>query len=159
MYNRNAPTPSGEIYGAQSSRSRKQSFVLWRELIPAYLAPAIMAGIGGIITADKVLQIRALTTIGGSSLLIAFCMGLWLRTRRPRNQWFVRAPRLLVTLAFALGGALFGLLAAWGITTLLPSLLPNSPYLWLGHIGFDFPISSAIACTTMSWRWRGTLSK
>lgn len=155
MYNRNTPTPSGEIYGAQSSRSRKQSFVLWRELIPAYLAPAIMAGIGGIITADKVLQIRALTTIGGSSLLIAFCIGLWLRTRRPHNQWFVRAPRLFVTLAFALGGALFGLLAAWGITT----LMPNSPYLWLGQIGFDFPISSAIACTTMSWRWRGTLSK
>ncbi|MCR8645409.1 hypothetical protein NV379_22485 [Paenibacillus sp. N1-5-1-14] len=148
-----------KIYGEQSSKTWKQSFILWRELIPAYLGPTIMAGIGGFITADKVLQIRALTTIGGSSLLIALFMGLWLLSRRPRKQWFVRAPRLLVTLAFTISGALFGLLTAWGLETLLPFFLPNNHYLWLSKVQFDFPLSSAIACATMSWRWRGTLSK
>jgi len=159
MHNKNTPNPSGEMYRVQSARSRKTTFVLWRELIPAYLAPAIMAGIGGIITADQVLQIRAVTTIGGSSLLVALCVGLWLRSRGIRHRWIVRTPRILITMAFAFGGACLGLLAAWGVTHFLPILQPSHHPIWLDQIGFDFPLSGAIACTTMTWRWRGSLSK
>ncbi|WP_152396236.1 hypothetical protein [Paenibacillus guangzhouensis] len=159
MYNRHTSSPSGEIQTVQSARSRKKAFILWRELLPAYLAPAIMAGIGGIVTADWVLQLRAATTIGGSSLLVALCIGLWLRNRGAHHRWIVRTPRILITIAFALGGLSLGMLAAWGVTNLLPLLQLNHHPIWLDQIGFDFPVSGAIACTTMTWRWRGSLTK
>jgi len=159
MRNMNDPNQSEEVYGIRSARSRRKPFVLWRELIPAYLAPAIMAGIGGLVTADKVLQIRALTTIGGTSLLVALLVGLWLNSRGNRKRWVAGAPRVVVVGVFALAGALFGLFAAWGTPILLDLINPNHHWVWFDQIGFDFPLSGAIACTTMSWRWRASITK
>jgi len=157
MHNRNTPNPSEEVYGTRSALSGKKTFALWRELIPAYLAPAIMAGIGGLVTADQVLQFRSLTTIGGTSLLVALFIGLWLKSRGSRKRWIAAAPRVVVVGAFALAGALFGLFAAWGTTTLLDLLNPNHHWIWVDLIKLDFPLSGAIACTTMSWRWRASI--
>lgn len=95
MVNLNDPIPSEEAYPNRAANPPPKPFVLWRELIPAYLSPAIMASIGGIVTADEVLQLRALTTIGGASLLMALWAGLWLRNRKNRTRWVAKAPESL----------------------------------------------------------------
>ncbi|WP_411735887.1 hypothetical protein [Paenibacillus sp. M2] len=159
MVNLNDPVHSEEAYPNRAANPPQKPFVLWRELIPAYLSPAIMASIGGIVTADKVLQLRALTTIGGASLLMALCAGLWLRNRENRPRWVTKAPRVIVVGCLALAGAGFGFVAAWGISNVLQIVNPSSSWAWLDHIGFDFPLSGAIACTIMSWRWRTYITK
>lgn len=46
MVNLNDPIHSEEAYPNRAANSPPKPFVLWRELIPAYLSPAIMASIG-----------------------------------------------------------------------------------------------------------------
>lgn len=118
----------------------------------AYLAPAIMAGIGGLVTGAKDLQIAALTSIGGTSALAAWMIGRWLQRRGGRQRWIIRAHRLAVTVLFALAGAALGLFAAW-LTTWYAGVMGPTPLPWLSRLLFDFPMSAAIACTTITWRW------
>lgn len=40
------PTQTDDVYGITAVGSKKKTFVLWREVVMAYAAPAIMAGIG-----------------------------------------------------------------------------------------------------------------
>lgn len=70
------PNQSDDVYGIKAVGSKKKTFVLWREVVMAYAAPAIMAGIGGLVSANRGLQIGALTTIGGASALMALMIGL-----------------------------------------------------------------------------------
>ncbi|WP_309146620.1 hypothetical protein [Aneurinibacillus soli] len=41
------------ICDAKATGSDAKNFVLWREVVMAYAAPAIMASIGGLVTADR----------------------------------------------------------------------------------------------------------
>ncbi|MFB0842916.1 hypothetical protein [Paenibacillus oleatilyticus] len=148
-----------DVYGIASTDSRAKSFVLWREVAMAYISPAVMAGIGGLVTADKGLQIAALTTIGGASALIAWMLGLWLRSTGGKNRWVAGANRLIVTGTFTLGGIAFGLLAAWLTVYLLGIVWPFDPAPWVDRVWLDFPMSGAIASTIMIWRWRLTAAK
>ncbi|BAU26048.1 hypothetical protein DFP93_12028 [Aneurinibacillus soli] len=147
------------ICDVKAAGSNSKNFVLWREVVTAYAAPAIMAGIGGLITADKGLQIGALTTIGGSSALVAWMIGLWLRSRGGHKQWITSAPRLIVVGMFALTGALFGLFAAWVTSGLLEIFNPSNHLAWFSRVWTDFPLSATIASTTVTWRWRLTVTK
>ncbi|WP_371318194.1 hypothetical protein [Paenibacillus elgii] len=142
-----------------SAGSRAKSFVLWREVAMAYISPAVMAGIGGLVTADKGLQIAALTTIGGASALIAWMLGLWLRSAGGKNRWIAGGNRLIVTGTFTLGGIAFGLLAAWATAYLFGILRPFDPAAWVDRVWLDFPMSGAIASTIMIWRWRSPQPK
>ncbi|MDK8181774.1 hypothetical protein [Paenibacillus sp. UMB4589-SE434] len=134
-----------------------QQFVLWREVIMAYAAPAIMAGIGGLITGDKGLQIGALSSIGGMSAFVALMVGFWLQNRGIHKRWLVKAPHVVAVGAFALFGAGFGLVAA-EVTTMLHDLWwPNSYIVWFSRVGIDFPLSTTIACVSVTWRWHSTV--
>ncbi|MCP1310207.1 hypothetical protein [Paenibacillus tyrfis] len=148
----------GAPYSA-SAGSGASHFVLWREVVMAYASPAVMAGIGGLVTADKGLQIAALTTIGGASALIAWMLGLWLRSAGGRNRWIASANRVVVTGAFALGGAALGLLAAWATIYLFGIVRPFDHAAWLDRVWFDFPLSGTIASTIITWRWRLAVRK
>ncbi|AET62098.1 hypothetical protein HPL003_26930 [Paenibacillus terrae HPL-003] len=108
------PNQTDGVYEIKSAGSGTKTFVLWREVVMAYVSPAIMAGIGGLVTADKGLQLGALTTIGGTSAFLALMLGLWLRSRGGHKGWIIGAPHLVVVGLFALVGAIFGLFAAWG---------------------------------------------
>lgn len=46
MVNLNDPVHSEDAYPKRAAKPPQKTFVLWRELIPAYLSPAIMASIG-----------------------------------------------------------------------------------------------------------------
>ncbi|MCY9693329.1 hypothetical protein [Paenibacillus alginolyticus] len=148
------PNKTERLYDIKAAGSGAKTFVLWREVIMAYVSPAIMAGIGGLITADKGLQLAALTTIGGTSALIALMLGLWLRIRGGRKRWLVAAPHLVVVWLFALMGAMLGLCAAWATTNLLGIIIPIDNLVWIDRIWIDFPLSGVIASTIVTWRWR-----
>lgn len=146
-------------YSLATEGSELKGFVLWREVLMAYVSPAVMAGIGGLITGDKSLQIAALTTIGGTSALIAWLLGLWLRKRGRSIRWVVGPPRLLVVVMFAIICASLGFYAAW-VTNKVPDTVRLSDYsIWFDRIWIDFPLSGTIASTIITWRWRKALEK
>lgn len=144
------------VYAITNVDSNIKPFVLWREVLMAYVAPAIMAGIGGLITADKGLQIGALTTIGGTSAIVAWMFGLWLRSRGIHNRWIIGANHLVVVGIFTLIGTMFGLFAAWSASCLLG---PFNHFIWFDRVWIDFPLSAMIASTIITWRWRLNVKK
>ncbi|NOU84564.1 hypothetical protein GC102_02065 [Paenibacillus sp. LMG 31460] len=148
------PSKTESIIDIKAVGAGAKTFVLWREVVMAYVSPAIMAGIGGLVTADKGLQIASLTTIGGTSALIALMLGLWLRIRGGRKRWLVALPHLIVVGLFALMGAMFGLCAAWATSNLLGIIIPIDNLAWVDRVWIDFPLSGVIASTIVTWRWR-----
>ncbi|SIR66443.1 hypothetical protein [Paenibacillus macquariensis] len=143
-----------DVYGIKAAGSKKKTFVLWREVVMAYAAPAIMAGIGGLVTADRGLLIGALTTIGGASALMALMIGILLRSRVGLIRWIICAPHLVVVGVFALAGSSFGLYAAWVTSGLLEFIIPSNHLAWVSRVWIDFPLSGFIASTIVTWRWR-----
>ncbi|MGW2398705.1 hypothetical protein ACWCYY_19345 [Kitasatospora sp. NPDC001664] len=130
-------------------------YVLWKEVLPAYLMPAVMASAGGFASGQPQLVAAALTTIGGSSALVAGALTVALH-RRPVPARPPRTPRLLAALATGLAGAAAGLAVGLAASQLLPLIpaLDGSP--WPGRLPADFAISSAIAGTIATFRWRGS---
>ncbi|MER5349246.1 hypothetical protein ABT093_02780 [Kitasatospora sp. NPDC002551] len=133
-------------------------FVLWREVLVAYAAPALMAGIGGFATGQSELRIAALTTIAGTSALVAALVGARHR-RRPADSWAARGPVPLLALGFGLGSAALAFAVGSAGAAWLPHLpaLADSP--WPGRLRFDLPVSAAIAATMTTWRWRASLPR
>ncbi|GAB7184880.1 hypothetical protein ATKI12_4711 [Kitasatospora sp. Ki12] len=140
---------------SKKARGAPPPFVLWREVLVAYLMPAVMAGLGGVASRQQELVVAALTTIGGTSALVAAALGALLR-RRPVRPRPARTPR-------ALAAAVLGVLAAGlalGIGLAAAHWLPHVPALsdspWPKRLPIDLPVSSAIAATITTWRWRGS---
>ncbi|MEV0415131.1 hypothetical protein AB0I68_31135 [Streptomyces sp. NPDC050448] len=131
------------------------SFVLWREVLVAYAMPAVMAGLGGAVTRQPQLVAAALTTIGGTSALVAAALGATLR-RRPVRTRAARTPRSLAAAALGLAAAALGLAIGLAASRWLPQVagLTDSP--WPRRLPVDLPVSSAIAATITTWRWRGS---
>ncbi|GED69226.1 hypothetical protein BRE01_29280 [Brevibacillus reuszeri] len=154
MNNMNGSKKVESTYAMRASRSQAKNFVLGREVLMAYISPAIMAGIGGLITADRNLQIGALTTIGGTSALVALLLGLWLQSRGRQYRWIMQKPHLAVVGMFALAGVSIGLIAAWTTTSLVNQFYPNHQFALLSRVWTDFPLSATIASTLIAWRWR-----
>jgi hypothetical protein len=152
------PNQTDDVYGIKAAGSKKKTFVLWREVVMAYAAPAIMAGIGGLVTDDRGLQIGALTTIGGASALMALMIGILLRSRVGLIRWIICAPHLVVVGVFALAGSSFGLYAAWVTSGLLEFMIPSNHLAWVSRVWIDFPLSGFIASTIVTWRWRLTVT-
>ncbi|KJY31712.1 hypothetical protein VR45_24270 [Streptomyces sp. NRRL S-495] len=132
--------------------------MLWREVLIAYAAPAVMATAGGIATGQSELRIAALTTIAGTSALVATLVGLRHR-RRSADSWAARGPIPLRALAFGLGCAVLALAVGLAAAELLPRIpaLADSP--WPGRLRIDLPLSAAIAATMTTWRWRVSLPR
>ncbi|MGD8190707.1 hypothetical protein ACQCN2_12075 [Brevibacillus ginsengisoli] len=152
------PNKTERVFVINAAGSSAKTFVLWPEVVMSYVSPAIMAGIGGLITADRNLQIAALTTIGGSSALVAWMLGLWLRSRGRRKRWLIATPHLVVVGMFALAGVLLGLLAAWMTSGLVDIIDPAHHLSWVDRVWTDFPLSATIACTMVTWHWRQTVT-
>ncbi|MGG4443007.1 hypothetical protein [Brevibacillus fortis] len=152
------PEKSGVAYPIKVARSKRKSFVLWREAFMAYLSPAIMASIGGWITADKGLQLGALTTIGGTSALIALLLGQWLQSCGIHKRWVTGTPRLALVAVMGMTLAVIGLLAAWLTTELLVIFAPGESLAWLSRVWIDFPLSAIIASTLITWGWRSSIN-
>ncbi|MCZ4098462.1 hypothetical protein C8250_041195 [Streptomyces sp. So13.3] len=130
-------------------------FTLWREVLVAYLAPALMAGAGGVASAQPDLTIAACTSIAGTSAVVATLIGSWLQRRRARGGWLTAAPRIVPTLALAIGAAVVGALVAWLVTGWTPGGTTELHGSWPDRLRLDLPLSSALAAGIITWRWRG----
>ncbi|MFF2073753.1 hypothetical protein ACFVXG_03240 [Kitasatospora sp. NPDC058162] len=126
-------------------------FVLWREVLTSYAMPAVSAGIGGAVTRQPELTVAAFTTIGGTSALVAAAL-----RRRPARSTPPRTPRALAAAASGLFAAALGLAVGLAAARWLPHLpsLADSP--WPRRLPIDLPVSSLIAATITTWRWRGS---
>ncbi|KDN87406.1 hypothetical protein [Kitasatospora cheerisanensis] len=140
------------------STGERPPFVLWREVLVAYAMPAVMAAAGGVATGRPQLVIAALTTIAGTSAVVAALVGAGLR-HRPDDSWTARMPRPLLAVGSGLGAAVLASLLGRAGAHWLPDVpaLADSP--WPGRLRLDLPISAAIAATMITWRWRGTRRK
>ncbi|WP_405132852.1 hypothetical protein [Nocardia sp. NBC_01388] len=121
-------------------------FRLRREALFAYVAPALCAGIGGIATGQKDLVVAALTSIAGTSALVAALTGAWLQRNGSRRRWLLRVPRIGLVAGLTAAAVLLAESIAWSATQSWP-LLPD-------RIRIDFPIAAALAAIITTWRWR-----
>jgi predicted Co/Zn/Cd cation transporter (cation efflux family) len=129
-------------------------FVLWREVAAAYVAPALIAGFGGLVSGQPSLLVQAATSIGVSSAVVAALIGSWLRRRGQRHRWLSSASRPLVIATVASGAALAGGLAGWLVNIGASAWIAAHHWPWPGQLGIDLPVSAAIAATIITWRWR-----
>src|SRR5690349_4595239 len=104
-------------------------FVLWREVLVAYVMPAATAGTGGALSGQPQLVTAALTTIGGTSALVAAALGAVLR-RRPVRTRPARTPRALAAAALGLFAAAIALAVGLAAARWLPQLpaFADSPW-------------------------------
>ncbi|EHM30918.1 MULTISPECIES: hypothetical protein [Streptomyces] len=136
-------------------RRAARPFTLWREVLVAYLAPALMAGAGGVASGQAELTMAAVTSIAGTSAVVALLSGTWLQRRKGPHLWTVALPRVVLVALLALGSAMIAGLVGWFASRWLPAHtgVPDAP--WLTRLGLDLPISAALAASIVSWRWRG----
>lgn len=129
---------------------------LWPDVLAAYAMPALTAGLGGALTGQPQLVAAALTTIGGTSALVAAVLGAVLRRRpvptRPVPTRPARTPRALAAAGLGLAGAALGLAAGLAAAHWLPQVpaLAGSP--WPRRLPVDLPVSAAIAAAITTWR-------
>ena len=128
-------------------------FILWREVAVAYLAPALIAGLAGLLSGQANLLISAGTSIGISSAIVAALIGTWLQRRGRHHAWLTSRPRLVPVASIAVGAALTGGGAGWLINTGAAAWLGAHPWPWPDGLGIDLPVSAAIAATIVTWRW------
>ncbi|MFE6838552.1 hypothetical protein ACFVFI_27395 [Streptomyces sp. NPDC057705] len=138
------------------SRAIPRPFILWCEVLTAYAAPALTAGAAGVVTGQMDLAVAACTSIAGTSALVAFLVGAWLRHGGQPRRWTIALPGAAVTVVLvvtATGTAALrgGFAAGW-----LPAhaLVPATA--WLERLRIDLPVSTALATTIVTLRWRST---
>ncbi|MFF7297064.1 hypothetical protein [Streptomyces sp. NPDC008265] len=139
-------------------------FVLRREVLTAYAAPALTAGTAGVLGGRQGLAVAACTTIAGTSAVVAFLVGSWLRRGGRPRPWTTEVPRAVLTLllvaATAGAAALLGRCAAEWLPAHAPFPYAPFPYgAWRERLPVDLPLSAALATTAVTLRWRGTLAK
>jgi len=137
-----------------ADRRAARPFTLWREVLVAYLAPALMAGAGGVASGQAGLTLAAFTSIAGTSAVVALLIGSWLQRRAGSRPWTTALPRILVAAILAVGAAVIAGLVGWLASHWLPDHTSVVDTAWLARLQFDLPISAAVAAVIVSWRWR-----
>ncbi|MFD7084228.1 hypothetical protein [Streptomyces sp. NPDC059918] len=145
----------------RTSRNRAASrttrpFALWREVLTAYAAPAVMAGTAGVVTGQQDLAVAACTSIAGTSAVVAFLVGTWLRHGGQPRPWTTAMPRVALTAALAITAAGSAALLGWFTGQWLPAHSPIPATPWLERLRIDLPVSAALATTVVTLRWRST---
>ncbi|WP_328960061.1 hypothetical protein [Streptomyces virginiae] len=131
-------------------------FRLWREVLTAYAAPALMAGTAGIVTGQRDLAVAACTSIAGTSAVVAFLVGCWLRRGGRPRRWTLTTPRGVLTAVLVLSTVGTAALLGWFAAQWLPAHTPIPAAPWLERLRVDLPVSAALATTIVTLRWRGT---
>lgn len=128
----------------------RAKFVLWREVLFAYLAPAICAGAGGLITGRADLMVAALTSIAGTSAVVALAIGMWLRHRAIRYPRLRRMSPVRLAVASGIGAVVIAVALTQSLrpVTVLP-----------GRIRVDVPIAALIATVIITARWNSIHGK
>ncbi|MFJ6785514.1 hypothetical protein [Streptomyces yangpuensis] len=139
------------------SRATPRPFALWREVLTAYAAPALTAGAAGIATGQRDLAVAAVTSIAGTSAVVAFLLGAWLRNGGHPRRWTTRLPRAAVTVVLTLAATGAAAVLGWFAAQWLPAHTPVPATPRLERLRIDLPVSAALAATIVTLRWRSTL--
>ncbi|MGW6575355.1 hypothetical protein ACWGAN_24780 [Streptomyces sp. NPDC054945] len=131
-------------------------FTLWREVLTAYAAPALMAGTAGVVTGQRDLVVAACTSIAGASAVVAFLVGCWLRHGGRPRRWTLTAPRGVLAAVLVVAAVGAAALLGWFAARWLPGHTPLPAAPWLERLRVDLPVSAALATTIVTLRWRGT---
>lgn len=134
-------------------RSATRPFVLWKEVAVAYLAPALTAGLGGVLSGQPELTMAAVTSIGATSAVVACVVGACLHRRGRPRRWTTSAPRQAHALKLAVSAAAVAGLLGWFASEWLPSHTPVPDAGWLERLRIDLPLSAALAAAIVTWRW------
>jgi hypothetical protein len=132
----------------------KAQFTLWREVAISYLAPALIAGVGGLVSGRASLLVSAFTSIGISSAVVAALTGAWLQRQGLRHPWLKSGPRLMAIARMASTAALLGGLAGWLVNLGASLWFGAHQWPWPDDLGINLPVSATIAATIITWRWR-----
>ncbi|MFI6597260.1 hypothetical protein ACIBHX_13460 [Nonomuraea sp. NPDC050536] len=133
----------------------KARFTLWREVLVAYVAPTLLAGVGGLISGQASLLVSSFTSIGISSAVVATLTGAWLQRRGLRHPWLKSGPRLVAIARIAVTTALLGGLAGWLVNLGASLWFGAHQWPWPDDLGINLPVSATIAAMIITWRWRG----
>jgi len=139
----------------QQTRDGSTRFTLWREVVAAYVAPTVIAGIGGLVSGQASLLVAAFTSIGISSAVVAALIGTWLQRRGLRHTWLRSGSRIVAIATVAVGATLLGGLVGWLVNIGASAWLGAHQWPWPDGLGINLPISAAIAAVIITWRWRG----
>ncbi|WP_335938880.1 hypothetical protein [Streptomyces sp. PTD5-9] len=139
--------------------SATRPFTLWKEVATAYLAPALTAGLGGVLSGRSELTAAAFTSIGLTSALVACAVGAWLHRRGRPRRWTTSAPRPALALVLTVAAAGIAGAAGWFASDWLPSHAPVPDAERLERLRIDLPLSAALATAIVTWRWHGTASR
>ncbi|MFD6892163.1 hypothetical protein [Streptomyces sp. NPDC059957] len=145
----------------RTSRNRaatrpSRPFTLRREVLAAYAAPALMAGTAGLVNGQRDLAAAACTSIAGTSAVVAFLVGAWLRRGGRPRRWTVTTPRLALAAALVITTAGAAALLGWFTAQWVPAHTPVPAAPWLERLRIDLPVSAALATTIVTLRWRAT---
>ncbi|MDI2129902.1 hypothetical protein [Yinghuangia seranimata] len=134
-------------------------FILWREVAIAYLAPALSAGAAGLATGQSGLAVAAVTSIAGTSAVVAALVGRWLHRRGRPRRWTLSLPTpvLAVCLAVLTTGLAGGL--GWFAGAWLPAHTAVPDADGITRLRIDLPLSAALATVIITCRWRATLRR
>lgn len=147
-----APRPPGPPQPPRPPRP----FTLWREVLTAYAAPALTAGAAGIVTGQRDLAVAACTSIAGTSAVVAFLVGAWLRHGGRPRRWTLAAPRGVLTAVLVITTVAAAALLGWFTAQWLPAHTPVPAAAWWERLRVDLPVSAALATTVVTLRWRST---
>ncbi|MET7304002.1 hypothetical protein [Embleya sp. NPDC005575] len=132
-------------------------FTLWREVLVAYLAPALMAGAGGVVGGQPDLVVAACTSIAGTSAIVAALVGGRLRRVGVRRTWLTSTPRVVPPLVLATAVTALAALVGWFVAGHVPERIIPHHGSWPDRLRLDLPLSAALATTIVTWRWRGAM--
>ncbi|MFF3015733.1 hypothetical protein [Streptomyces sp. NPDC057939] len=131
-------------------------FVLWREVLTAYAAPALTAGAAGVVTGQRDLIVAACTSIAGTSAVVAFLIGNWLRRGGRPRRWTTTVPRGVLTSALVIATVGTAAVLGWFTAQWVPAHVPVAAAPWLERLRVDLPVSAALATTIVTLRWRAS---
>ncbi len=147
---------TGRDRAASRTSRPSRPFTLWREVLTAYAAPALTAGAAGMATGQQELAVAACTSIAGTSAVVAFLVGSWLRHGGRPRRWTVTTPRGVLTAALLIATVGAAALLGWFTAQWLPAHTPVPAAPWLERLRIDLPVSAALATTIVTLRWRST---
>ncbi|MFB7467509.1 hypothetical protein ACFCZ1_29140 [Streptomyces sp. NPDC056224] len=150
------PTIKDRARRNRAASRHSRSFSLWREVLAAYAAPALMAGTAGVVTGQQDLAVAACTSIAGTSAVVAFLTGTWLRHGGRPRRWTTTTPTVALTGVLVITAAGAAALLGWFTAHWLPAHTPIPAAPWLERLRIDLPVSAALATTIVTLRWRST---
>ena len=135
---------------------RRRPFTLWQEVAVAYAAPALSAGVGGVITGQNGLVVAAFTSIGLTSAAVAALVGGWLQRAGARRRFSTSLPRGVLTVGMGVFAAAVAAAVGWFAGGWLPAHTVLADATWLDQLRLNLPLSAALAASIVTWRWRGS---